>query len=129
MTKEFLINLGITDEKVIDQILTANMYDVDEASAKHPVVMHCKPCANFQTVEFDYELDSRDDLPDMFDLFQTIQETLATIGNTEVKPIAKEDLATDKQKNIMDKFGIPYGPRTTKKEAAEKIRKSMSDAE
>lgn len=93
--------------------------------------MKCKPCYNFQSVEFDFEVKSpAEDLPAMFMLYKMVCDGLAEIApeqpDKSKKPVA--ELATDGQKQIMKVHGIEFTDKTTKKEAQELIKKSIEEA-
>lgn len=87
----------------------------------------CKPTYQFQSIEFDYTVQTVDDLPKMFDLYNCVLKGLIDIAPIqENKPVkASEPLATDKQKSIMDRFGIKYNNNTTSKEAQKLIQASI----
>lgn len=88
--------------------------------------MKCKPTYQYQSVEFDYNVNSPADLPDMFRLYLEVLKGLMQIAPIQdQKGQPKENLATPKQKEIMDRFGIKYSATTTAKEAQELIKKSI----
>ena len=92
------------------------------------MIMKCKPTYQFQSVEFDYPINSSFDLPDMFKLYDKVLKGLMEISPVQdTKQVQKpaEPLATPRQKEIMDNYGIKYTATTTQKEAYEKIKKSM----
>ena len=88
----------------------------------------CKPTYQFQSIEFDYPVQTVDDLPKMFDLYNRVLKGLMEIAPIQeaAKPVkASEPLATEKQKSIMDRFGIKYNNNTTAKEAQKLIQASI----
>lgn len=87
----------------------------------------CKPTYQFQSIEFDYPVQTPDDLPKMFDVYNRVLKGLMEIAPIqENKPAkASEPLATEKQKSIMDRFGIKYNNNTTAKEAQKLIQASI----
>lgn len=88
----------------------------------------CKPTYQFQSIEFDYSAQTVDDLPKMFDLYDRVLKGLMDIAPIQeaTKPAkAAEPLATEKQKSIMDRFGIKYNNNTTAKEAQKLIQASI----
>lgn len=90
--------------------------------------MKCKPTWQFQSVEFDYPVQSSADLPDMFKLYDKVLKGLMEIAPVQdTKQVQKsvEPLATPRQKEIMDNYGIKYTDKTTQKQAYELIKKSM----
>lgn len=88
--------------------------------------MKCKPTYQFQSIEFDYNVNGKDDLPEMFELYQKILKGLMEIAPIQEKQAPAEPLATDKQKAIMDRFGIKYTAKTTSKEAQKLIQQSLN---
>ena len=87
----------------------------------------CKPTYQFQSIEFDYPVQTPNDLDAMFELYNRVLKGLMDIAPIqENKPVkALEPLATDKQKSIMDRFGIKYNNNTTAKEAQKLIQASI----
>ena len=104
-------------------------------------IMKCKPVYNFQSVEFDFELDYDkdkydDSIEEMFDLYEDIVEHLKEVApeQPKVQSVApkstkknyNEEPATLGQKNYLRANGIPFGDDITKDEAF-KLIKSMKD--
>lgn len=90
------------------------------------MLMKCKPTYQFQSIEFDYSIQTVDDLPKMFEMYNKVLKGLMEIAPIQDKPAQpKEPLATENQKRIMDKFGIKYTSATTSKEAQKLIQKSI----
>lgn len=124
------INHDFDDE--IDEIDDEDLEDLEDLEdsednifingCESGIIIHCKPAANFQSVEFDYIVKDGCDYLKMIKLFKMIQSDLSEIG---IEQTVKEPLASDKQKEIMDKFNIPYTNRTTQKEAQNLIKKSI----
>lgn len=92
------------------------------------MIMKCKPTYQFQSIEFDYNVNSSADLPDMFKLYDKVLKGLmeiAPVQDTKQVQKSAEPLATPRQKEIMDNYGIKYTDKTTQKQAYELIKKSM----
>lgn len=94
--------------------------------------MKCKPTYQFQSIEFEWEIipevDEDIQLQAMFKTYEKVLKGLMKISPVQdTKQVQKpaEPLATDRQKEIMDNYGIKYTATTTQKEAYEKIKKSM----
>ena len=94
--------------------------------------MKCKPTYQFQSIEFEWEIipevDEDIQLQAMFKTYEKVLKGLIKISPVQdTKQVHKpaEPLATDRQKEIMDTYGIKYTATTTQKEAYEKIKKSM----
>ena len=87
------------------------------------VILKCKPCYNFQTIEFEWEVNTEEDVLAMFDFYANILKGLKKITDGEAEN--KEEPASEKQIEVMDKFHIKYPKNVTKKEAQELIKKSM----
>lgn len=96
------------------------------------IIFHCKPVYNFQSIEFDIEInpDDPEQMDKMFGLYAAIIKKLqeVAVDQPNQKPVApKEPLASDKQKQIMDMYGIKYDKNTcTIKQAQELINKSIN---
>ena len=77
-------------------------------------------------VEFDYEGDE-DDIPEMMKLYEKIMNGLAKIAVAQPGQKPAVDSPSEKQFEIMDKYGIKYDPKTiTKKEAQRLINESIN---
>lgn len=90
----------------------------------------CKPTYQFQSIEFDYPVNTQDDLPDMFSLYEKVLKGLmeiAPIQDQKQAPRPVEPLATDRQKEIMKRFGIKFSAQTTAKEAQKLIQQSIEN--
>ena len=96
---------------------------------KPPVVLKCKPTYNFQSIEFEAACGNQEDIEDALQLYSFLVNRLIEIApeQTDSKRIAKkkeeskEELATKRQKEILDMYGIPYDKDITKKQAWELI--------
>lgn len=86
----------------------------------------CKPTYNFQSVEFEFE-GCMDDLGEMFDLYKAIVNGLMLLAPEQPTKVSipAPELASAKQREIMDKFHIKYKSSITKAEAQELIKKSL----
>ena len=90
----------------------------------------CKPTYNFQSVEFEFQ-GTTDDIPEMMALYDCIVKELIVIAPDQSqssfakKVVPQEGMPTEKVYAIMDRFGIKYTSKTTKKEASELIQKSL----
>ena len=94
------------------------------------IVIHCKPTYAFQSLEYDYEVESTEDIDRMFELYEKLVNKLKEIAPEQPvngKPVVKEELATEKQLLILKKFGIQHSKDITKKEASKLIQMSMGD--
>lgn len=93
------------------------------------MLMKCKPVFNFQSVEFDYNVNTPEDLTDMFELFSKVVKGLQEIAPEQSKvTVNREPLASEKQRQIMKANGIPFTALTTRSEATALISKSMEEA-
>lgn len=92
-------------------------------------VFKCKPTYQFQSIEFEVE-GTKYDIDTILDLYKRVLDGLIQISPEQEKKVSKpvEALATDKQKGIMDRYGIKYGPNTTMSEAQQLIKKSLEDS-
>ena len=89
----------------------------------------CKPVYQFQSIEFDFEVKSSEDLTAMFDVYKNVLKGLMEFAPDQQKAtVNREPPATDKQREIMRINGIPFTALTTKSEAQRLIEKSLADA-
>ena len=99
------------------------------------MIMKCKPTWNFQSIEFEVEVDDNceavadQDLKNMFDLYDKILKGLQKISPVQDQkspaPKTQDPPATQKQKDVMDLYGIDYPDNVTSKQAQALIQKSM----
>lgn len=86
----------------------------------------CKPTYNFQSVEFEF-YGRVEDIPHMVEVYQAVLNELMRIAPEQptktVAPAA--ELATAKQREILDKFHLKYKSNITKQEAQELIKQSI----
>lgn len=101
------------------------------------MIFKCKPVFNFQSIEFEYEIDINsetydEELAQMFCIYADMLSGLKNIApeqgkvntpNIGSKP--KEELASDAQKNLLKKLGLPYDDDITKKEAFNMIKSAQ----
>lgn len=88
-----------------------------------------KPCWNFQSIEFEMEvdLDDKESLDALEKAYSDVLQrlTIATaVAHQEEKPV----LASEKQKQIMKAHGIKFDDKTTNEEAQKLIQSSIEKA-
>lgn len=85
----------------------------------------CKPCWNFQSIEFEVE----STIEEALKLYETVLLKLVEISPAQDSKSAKRQPplhpASEKQKEIMKKFGIKFDSFTSKEEAQELIQRSI----
>lgn len=91
----------------------------------------CKVVYDFQSLEFDYEVNSAEDKREMFALYRSLLEGLKQLGdeipnpnkNAKKQPV-KEDMATAGQIKFLINMGFSEeeAKKMTKKQAWEKIK-------
>ena len=118
----------LTEEQKRQALAYQETYQEYKELEAHSMIFKCKPTYNFQSIEFEWEAGSDEDLEPMFKLYDTIVKKLQEIApeqpaNTVKKePKKKVVPATEKQLSIMDKFGIKY-PEDCSLELAQKLIK------
>lgn len=104
----------------------------DEAGINYTKI-HCKPTYNFQSIEFDYDITSYNDIKKAMALYKLFVDELMAVAPEQpakqvekvaVKP--KAEMPTEKMYTIMDRFGIPYTSKTTKVEAQKLIADNIN---
>ena len=102
----------------------------------NPIIhtIHCKPVYNYQSVEFDWDIHVETEAEDwkiLEDIYSKALEMLVRVSqNAPQKDVSKpvapvEELASEKQKEILRNFHIDFKPDITKKQAHALIKKSM----
>lgn len=97
------------------------------------MILKCKPVYQFQSIEFDYEITDKRDLPKLFDLYTEVLNGLMLIAPDQKKELTQQTvkvvkLASERQREIMRKFDIPFTLETTSDEAQKLIQESVSKA-
>ena len=87
----------------------------------------CKPCWNFQSVEFEVEIEDKSKLPEVMDLYSDVLSRLMLISPEQKKDnnVPAIKLASDRQKEIMQQYNIPFTIKTTAEEAQKLIQESI----
>ena len=135
-----------TGEVQVGDIITAQMDNIKDGKwivntpitpdmdAVKVLKVHCKPVFNYQSIEFDWVIPSEFTEEDLAELEQVYSKMLAMLvrasaiaPQTEAKKPAApvEELASEKQKEILRNFHIDFKPDITKKQAHALIKKSM----
>ena len=102
----------------------------------NPVIhtIHCKPVYNYQSVEFDWDIHqdtTEEDWETIEFIYSKALEMLVRVSQNAPQVEAKkptapvEELASEKQKEILRNFHIDFKPDITKKQAHALIKKSM----
>lgn len=92
--------------------------------------LKAKPSYNFQSVEFEVEIQCQKDYDNFLIWYRRIYKDLREIAPEEgakqpKKAKAKEPLATEGQIQIMEKYGIEVPDGCTKKQASKLITESI----
>lgn len=101
------------------------------------VKIKMKPTFNFQSIEVELEIDPKKqtDIHDAMKLYDKLLTELMIIAPEQdnarprtaaVPPQPRVKLASERQKQIMDRFGLYYDQNTTEEEASALIRNSMN---
>lgn len=95
-----------------------------------------KPCFNFQSIEFEMEINTKEDWDRFIAIYTRCYKALRAIAPEDVgksgkkpqtrKPI--QDPATEAQISIMEKHGIEIPPNCTRKRASKLIEESITKA-
>lgn len=109
-------------------------YDGELPTLSKVYIVHCKPVYNYQSVEFDVAIheDTQEyDLGYMEGLYARMLEMLIRVSQNAPQAEAKkpaapvEELASERQKEILRNFHIDFKEPLTKKQAHALIKKSM----
>lgn len=99
------------------------------------LTLKCKPTFNYQSIEYEFEINNEYDMDKCLKTYAFLVKELMKIAPEQEekgrrKPAEpKEELATDKQKEILARYGIPYDKTTTKKQAYELIKSNKEKDE
>ena len=99
------------------------------------MVLKAKPCFNFQSVEFEMEINTKEDWDRFIAIYTRCYKALKAIAPEDpskakktLKPVKVEDPATEAQISIMEKHGIEIPPNCTRKRASKLIEESITKA-
>ena len=95
-----------------------------------PFRFHCKPTYNFQSIEFEMEvdLDDKESLDRMQEAFSEVLSRLVKASAVAPTQEERPELATERQKQIMKAHGIKFDANTTNEEAQKLIEASIEKA-
>lgn len=95
------------------------------------MIFKCKVVYDFQSIEFDYEVNNPSDKEEMFNVYKSVLRGLKALGdeipnpnkNAKKTPV-KEEMATAGQVKYLVNFGFPEEEvkKMTKKQAWEQIK-------
>ena len=124
-----------TTGELVTGVDTLGGLPIDTAIYEEPALrIHCKPVFNYQSVEFDADIrfsQEEEDLARVEDLYLKMLKMLVRVSeNAPQKEVGKpstpvEELASEKQKEILRNFHIEFKEPLTKKQAHALIKKSM----
>ena len=106
----------------------------DEEEPVRVLRVHCKPVYNYQSVEFDWDIHvetAAEDWKTIENIYSKALEMLVRVSQNAPQVEAKkpaapvEELASEKQKEILRNFHIEFKEPLTKKQAHALIKKSM----
>lgn len=94
-----------------------------------------KPCFNFQSIEFEMEINTKEDWDRFIAIYTRCYKALRAIAPEDpskakktLKPVKVEDPATESQIAIMEKHGIDIPANCSRKQASKLIEKSIKEA-
>ena len=87
---------------------------------------HCKPCYNFQSIEFDF-VGTIDDVPEMMEMYERLVLLLQDIAPDQVGSKQPVEYATEKQKVLLQRLGIKADKKLTKEQAKQLIKEKLGD--
>ena len=90
----------------------------------------CKPCFNFQSVEFEYEVSTKEDIEDMMAIYKLFLDGLQNIAPVQTvakQPEKQVELASEKQVELAKKIGLKL-PKDCSKEDAQRLIKEHLEA-
>ena len=97
------------------------------------MLVKCKPVYNFQSVEFEMEINNKEDMKKMFETFGDMIEGLKSVApeqpaQPKATPVKQEPKATPKQVSCLIKLGIDEetAKRMTMSEANKKINELIN---
>ena len=99
--------------------------------SKPVLKVHCKPVFNYQSVEFDWDVQEDSGFDELERIYSVMLQMLVRVSQNAPqveakKPVAPvEEPATEAQKQILRNFHIDFKPDITKKQAHNLIKKSM----
>ena len=93
-------------------------------------IFKCKPCYNFQSVEFEYNC-APSEIPQMMEIYKMIIDELQKIAPEQIgskqAPSKPVEMATENQYKLMKKLGIEWSKPMSKEEARKVIARAMKE--
>lgn len=101
---------------------------VPEELPERSYIFKCKPCYNFQSVEFEYSC-APSEIPQMMEIYKMIIDELQKIAPEQIgskqAPSKPVEMATENQYKLMKKLGIEWSKPMSKEEARKVIARAM----
>lgn len=104
------------------ELTEQELQELEECEPKK-IILKCKPTYNFQSIEFEWELDN--DIDEMFEFYKIVVDGLKEIAPTQPTEKVMGEPATSKQLDILKLYGIPHKGNISKSQADELIKKNM----
>lgn len=104
------------------------MRKLNDRPVREGIVYKCKPTYQFQSIEFEIMAPlSEEGIKKVAAAYKQVLDELIKISpeQNQKGSVPSKPLATDKQKDIMRKFGIPFTDKTTTSDAQALIKESM----
>lgn len=128
MTEKDRTEMNDNEKIIADSYDDEMVFDAHEELEEdfEPVyTFKCKPCYNFQSVEFEFE-GTKYDLDELMEVYSLVLQMLKAIAPDQAngKPVVKEP-ATDKQLTLLKKLGVKFDKFISKEEARKLIKEAM----
>ena len=124
----------LTDEQKRQALAYQETYKEYKELEAHSMIFKCKPTYNFQSIEFEWEAGSDEDLEPMFKLYDHIVKRLQEIA-PEQQPVKfkttkpKQKMASEAQLDYMDVLGIKHPSNCTLATAQRLLSEHLDDKE
>ena len=118
-------NKEIIIDEDIEMLSDEELEEIEPEIQSKTFKVKCKPTYNFQSIEFEWEINSPLDQEYMFEVYKDLLEGLIRIAPNQPEKTEEVELATEKQLEILKKFKIPHKANVSKEEANKLIQKSL----
>lgn len=104
------------------ELTEQELQELEECEPKK-IILKCKPTYNFQSIEFEWELDN--DIDEMFEFYKIVVDGLREIAPAQPCERVSGEPATTKQLEILKLYNIPHKGNISKEDARKLIMKNM----
>lgn len=112
------------DEPENDEVVEE--YEEEYIDGQRMYSFNCKPCYNFQSIEFNF-VGTEDDVPEMMEMYAKLLEKLQEIAPDQSPVKSSAPAATEKQLKLLKQLGVKTSGKLTMEQAKQLIKEKLDN--